>query len=88
MKKIELIKMEMEENLRILNQYQETQLAKYEYIMSLSDIDDIDLEIQKIEEEFKFTTLFNEIKTREKNNLNKLINLAWENKAKEWATNE
>ena len=61
MKKIELIKMEMEENLRILNQYQETQLAKYEYIMSLSDIDDIDLEIQKIEEEFKFTTLFNEI---------------------------
>ena len=87
MKKIELIKMEMEENLRILNQYQETQLAKYEYIMSLSDIDDIDLEIQKIEEEFRFTTLFNEIKMREKENLKKLMDLAWENKCKEASYN-
>ena len=40
------------------------------------------MEIQWIEDEFKYSTLFNEIKIKEKENLDNLINLVWEAKSK------
>ena len=72
----------MEENLKELREYQEMQLRSYEYLMELKDIDEVDMEIQWIEDEFKYSTLFNEIKIKEKENLDNLINLVWEAKNK------
>ena len=80
--RLEQIKLRMEENLKELRKYQELQLANYEYLMSLTDITEIDAEIESIEQDFKFTTLFNEIKTKEKENLDNLMNLVWEVKNK------
>ena len=81
--RIEQIKLRMEENLKELREYQEMQLKNYEYIMSsLTDIDVIDMEIQCMEEDFKFTTVFRDIAFREKENLNDLVNLVWEAKNK------
>ena len=80
--RIEQIKLRMEENLKELREYQEMQLRSYEYLMELKDIDEVDMEIQWIEEEFKFTTLFKDIAIKEKENLDNLINLVWEAKNK------
>ena len=80
--KLEQIKLKMEENLKELREYQEMQLRSYEYLMSLTDIDEIDMEIQWIEEEFKLTTLFKDIAIKEKENLDNLINSVWEAKNK------
>ena len=80
--KLEQIKLRMEENLKELREYQEMQLRSYEYLMSLTDIDEIDMEIQWIEEEFKLTTLFKDIAIKEKENLDNLINSVWEAKNK------
>ena len=80
--KLEQIKLRMEENLKELREYQEMQLRSYEYLMSLTDIDEIDMEIQWIEEEFKFTTLFKDIAIKEKENLDNLISSVWEAKNK------
>ena len=80
--RLEQIKLRMEENLKELREYQEMQLRSYEYLMSLTDIDEIDMEIQCIEDEFKFTTLFKDIAIKEKENLDNLINLVWEAKNK------
>ena len=80
MDKLNLIKLRMEENLRELKKYQEEQIKKYEYLMGLSDIDEIDAQIQDIEEDFRFTTIFEDIKVYEKRNLEELMNLVWESK--------
>ena len=80
--RIEQIKLRMEENLKELREYQEMQLKSYEYLMSLKDIDEVDMEIQCIEDEFRFTTIFKDIAFREKENLNDLVNLVWEAKNK------
>ena len=80
--RIEQIKLKMEENLKELREYQEMQLKSYEYLMSLTDIDEVDMEIQCIEDEFRFTTIFKDIAFREKENLNNLVNLVWEAKNK------
>lgn len=80
--RLEQIKLRMEENLKELREYQEMQLRSYEYLMSLTDIDEIDMEIQCIEDEFKFTTLFKDIAIKEKENLDNLINSVWEAKNK------
>ena len=80
--KLEQIKLRMEENLKELREYQEMQLRSYEYLMSLTDIDEIDMEIQCIEDEFKFTTLFKDIAIKEKENLDNLISSVWEAKNK------
>ena len=80
--RLEQIKLRMEENLKELREYQEMQLRSYEYLMSLTDIDEIDMEIQCIEDEFKFTTLFKEIAIKEKENLDNLISSVWEAKNK------
>ena len=80
--KLEQIKLKMDENLKELREYQEMQLRSYEYLMSLTDIDEIDMEIQWIEEEFKLTTLFKDIAIKEKENLDNLINSVWEAKNK------
>ncbi|MDY6152952.1 MAG: hypothetical protein SPI06_06030 [Terrisporobacter sp.] len=80
--RLEQIKLRMEENLKELREYQEMQLRSYEYLMSLTDIDEIDMEIQCIEDEFKFTTLFKDIAIKEKENLDNLISSVWEAKNK------
>ena len=80
--KLEQIKLRMEENLKELREYQEMQLRSYEYLMSLTDIDEIDMEIQWIEEEFRLTTLFKDIAIKEKENLDNLISSVWEVKNK------
>ena len=80
--RLEQIKLRMEENLKELREYQEMQLRSYNYLMSLTDIDEVDMEIQCIEEEFKFSTLFNEIAIKEKENLDNLMSLVWETKSK------
>ncbi|MBQ9013249.1 MAG: hypothetical protein IJ094_06830 [Bacilli bacterium] len=80
--RLEQIKLRMEENLKELREYQEMQLRSYEYLMSLTDIDEIDMGIQCIEDEFKFTTLFKDIAIKEKENLDNLINSVWEAKNK------
>ena len=80
--RIEQIKLRMEENLKELREYQEMQLKSYEYLMSLKDIDEVDMEIQCIEDEFRFTTIFKDIAFREKENLSDLVNLVWEAKNK------
>ena len=80
--RLEQIKLRMEENLRELREYQQMQLRSYEYLMSLTDIDEIDMEIQWIEEEFKFTTLFKDIAIKEKENLDNLMSLVWKDKSK------
>ena len=80
--RLEQIKLRMEENLKELREYQEMQLRSYEYLMSLTDIDEIDMEIQCIEDEFKFTTLFKDIAIKEKENLDNLTSLVWEAKNK------
>ena len=80
--RIEQIKLRMEENLKELREYQEMQLRSYEYLMSLTDIDEVDMEIQYIEDEFKFTTLFKDIAIKEKENLDNLMSLVWEAKNK------
>ena len=80
MDKLNLIKLRMEENLRELKKYQEEQIKKYEYLMGLNDIDEIDAQIQDIEEDFRFTTIFKDIEVYEKRNLEELINLVWESK--------
>ena len=81
--RIEQIKLRMEENLKELKEYQEMQLKSYEYLMSLTDIDEVDMEIEAIEADFRATTLFRDIAFREKENLNNLVNLVWEAKNKE-----
>ena len=50
--------------------------------LEITDIDEIDMEIQCIEDEFKFTTLFKDIAIKEKENLDNLINSVWEAKNK------
>ena len=80
MDKLSLIKLRMEENLRELKRYQEEQIKKYEHLMGLNDIDEIDAQIQDIEEDFRFTTIFKDIEIYEKRNLEELMNLVWESK--------
>ncbi len=80
--RLEQIKLRMEENLKELREYQEMQLRSYEYLMELKDIDEVDMEIQCIEDEFKFTTLFKDIAIKEKENLDNLMSLVWEAKNK------
>ena len=75
MDKLNLIKLRMEENLRELKKYQEEQIKKYEYLMGLNDIDEIDAQIQDIEEDFRFTTIFKDIEICEERNLEELMNL-------------
>ena len=82
MVKLEQIKLRMEENLKELREYQEMQLRSYNYLMSLTDIDEVDMEIQCIEDEFKFSTLFKDIAIKEKENLDNLMSLVWEIKSK------
>ena len=80
MDKLSLIKLRMEENLRELKRYQEEQIKRYEYLMGLNDIDEIDAQIQDIEEDFRFTAIFKDIEVGEKRNLEELMNLVWESK--------
>ena len=85
--RIEQIKLRMEENLKELREYQEMQLKSYEYLMSLTDIDEVDVEIEAIEEDFRSSSLFRDIAFREKENLNNWVNLVWEAKNKEVEAN-
>ena len=85
--RIEQIKLRMEENLKELKEYQEMQLKSYEYLMSLTDIDEVDVEIEAIEEDFRSSSLFRDIAFREKENLNNWVNLVWEAKNKEVEAN-
>ena len=80
MNKLSLIKLRMEENLKELKRYQEEQIKKYEYLMGLNDIDEIDAQMQDIEEDFRFTTIFKDIEVCEKRNLEELMDLVWKSK--------
>lgn len=80
MDKLDLIKLRMKENLRELKKYQEGQIKKYEYLMGLNDIDEIEAQIQDIEEDFRFTTIFKDIEVYEKRNLEQLMDLVWKSK--------
>jgi hypothetical protein len=80
MDKLSLIKLRMEENLKELKRYQEEQIKKYEYLMGLNDIDEIDAQMQDIEEDFRLTTIFKDIEVYEKRNLEELMDLVWKSK--------
>ena len=82
-KRLEVIKSQMQENLETLKEFHNLQLEMFENIMSLSDIDDIDNAVADAYDEFEFTTLINEIKREERENFTKLMDLAWDIKCNE-----
>lgn len=84
---LETIKMNMDENLKAFKEFQESQLRAYEELIAMSDIDEIDDQIQSFEEEFKFTTTLDEIVYNEKTYFKNLMDLAWNSKYKEGAIN-
>lgn len=80
--RIEFIKMEMEENLKALKEYQDRQLKMYEELIQINNIDDLDCMIEEFKEEFNATTTLKDILYTEKNNFENLMNMAWENNSK------
>ena len=84
-KGLEVIKRQMEENIETLKEFHKLQLEIFENIMSLSDIDSVDAAIEDASEDFKFSSIMNEIKTREKENFSKLMGFAWDIKINELA---
>ena len=82
---IELVKKQMENNIETLKEFQKLQLKWYEEVMSLSDLEKADMAIEDFNEEYKHSTLFNEIVRVEKENFRKLMTLAWNSKVDELA---
>jgi len=79
---IEFIKMQMEENLKELKEYQDRQLKMYEELIKINDIDELDYRIEDFREELRFTTILEDIVYIEKKNFESLMNLAWKNNSK------
>lgn len=79
---IEFIKMQMEENLKDLKEYQDRQLKMYEELIKINDIDELDYMIEDFREELRFTTTLEDIVYIEKKNFESLMRLAWKNNSK------
>ena len=84
-KRLEVIKSQMQENLEALKEFQKLQLKWYEEVMNLSDLEKVDMAIENFNEEYKHSTLFNEIIRVEKENFRRLMTLAWNFKVDELA---
>ena len=79
---IGFIKMQMEENLKDLKEYQDRQLKMYEELIKINDIDELDYKIEDFREELRFTTTLEDIVYTEQKNFESLMRLAWKNNSK------
>ena len=85
-KGLEEIKMRMRHMEDDLKEFHKLQLEWFEGIMNLSDIDEIDMAIEDMNEGFaKINKTVNGIKVSGKENFSKLMTLAWDIKIKELA---
>ena len=83
-KRLEEIKMRMRHMEEDLKEFHELQLKWFEEIMNLSDIDRVDMAIEDMDEGFtKINKTVNGIKVNERENFDKLMNLAWSIKVNE-----
>ena len=83
-KGLEEIKMRMRHMEDDLKEFHKLQLEWFEEIMNLSDIDEIDMAIEDMNEGFaKINKTVNGIKVEEKENFDRLMALAWSIKANE-----
>ena len=74
----------MEENIETLKEFHRLQLEMFKKIMSLSDLDEVDMAIEDFNEGFVETVkVINSIKIDEKENFDKLMSLAWSIKVNE-----
>ena len=80
---LEVIKKQMKENIETLKAFQKLQLEWYEEIMSLSDLDEVDMAIENANEKYKHSTLFKEITRGENENFRRLMTLVWNAKIDE-----
>ncbi len=81
MTRLEVIKTNMEENIKALIRLQEEQLKAYEEIINSNSLDEADEIMQEKEEEFRYSTALNDIMAYEKENFKNLMDLAWEEKS-------
>ena len=83
-KRLEEIKIRMRHEIEDLKEFHKKQLKWYEDVLKLSDIDEVDMVIQDIDEEFSQCVKFvNSIKIREQERFDKLMSLAWSIKVNE-----
>ena len=83
-KRLEEIKMRMRHMEEDLKEFHELQLKWFEEIMNLSDLDEVDMTIEDMEEGFtKTNKTVNGISVKEKENFDKLMSLAWSIKVNE-----
>ena len=83
-KRLEEIKMRMRHMEEDLKEFHKLQLKWFEEIMNLSDIDRVDMAIEDMDEGFtKINKTVNGIKVNERENFDKLMNLAWSIKVNE-----
>ena len=83
-KRLEEIKMRMRHMEDDLKEFHKLQLKWFEEIMNLSDIDEVDMAIEDMDEGFtKINKTVNGIKVNERENFDKLMNLAWSIKVNE-----
>ena len=83
-KRLEDIKMRMRHMEDDLKEFHELQLKWFEEIMNPSDLDEVDMTIEDMEEEFtKINKTVNGISVKEKENFDKLMTLAWSIKVNE-----
>ena len=81
MTRLEVIKTNMEENIKALIRLQEEQLKAYEEILKSNSLDEADEMIQEYQCKFDFATVLKDIEVEEKENFKNLMNLAWEGKS-------
>ena len=81
MTRLEVIKTNMEENIKALIRLQEEQLKAYEEIINSNSLDEADEIMQEKEEDFRYSTALNDIMAYEKENFKNLMDLAWEEKS-------
>ena len=83
-KRLEEIKMRMRHMEEDLKEFHKLQLKWFEEIMNLSDIDRVDMAIEDMDKGFaKINKTVNGIKVNERENFDKLMNLAWSIKVNE-----
>ena len=80
---LEVIKRQMEENIETLKEFHKLQLETFDNIMKLSDIDEVDAAIEDASENFRLSTIYNEIKKADSESFEKLMTLAWKLKVDE-----
>ena len=83
-KRLEEIKMRMRHMEDDLKEFHKLQLKWFEEIMNLSDIEEVDMAIEDMDEGFaKINKTVNGIKVNERENFDKLMSLAWSIKVNE-----